>query len=166
MGGMFMYVSGVTGNSDTSSISEMLRLALQNAQSSQPSFEESEDELTVSGPGELLAKLRKLQEEDPERFQTVAKEMAEKMQAMADELGGTEGEMLSAFASDLLKASETGDLSSMRPKPPQGRPQGGTYGVENGKVVMNGGTEDESAFQTLSALFAALSEELDEELAS
>jgi len=160
-----MYVNGVTGNSDTSSISEMLRLALQSAQSSQQSFEE-EDELTVSGPGELLAKLRKLQEEDPERFQTVAKEMAEKMQATADELGGTEGEMLSAFASDLLKASETGDLSSMRPKPPQGRPQGGTYGVENGKVVMNGGTEDERAFQTLSALFAALSDELDEELAS
>lgn len=165
MGGMFMYVNGVTSNSDTSSISEMLRLALQSAQSSQQSFEE-EDELTVSGPGELLAKLRKLQEEDPERFQTVAKEIAEKMQATADELGGTEGEMLSAFASDLLKASETGDLSSMRPKPPQGRPQGGTYGVENGKVVMNGGTEDESAFQTLSALFAALSDELDEELAS
>jgi hypothetical protein len=162
---MFMYVNGVTSNSDTSSISEMLRLALQSAQSSQQSFEE-EDELTVSGPGELLAKLRKLQEEDPERFQTVAKEIAEKMQATADELGGTEGEMLSAFASDLLKASETGDLSSMRPKPPQGRPQGGTYGVENGKVVMNGGTEDESAFQTLSALFAALSDELDEELAS
>ncbi|WP_026368138.1 hypothetical protein [Aminiphilus circumscriptus] len=162
-----MSVSGITGSSDTSSISELLRLAQLNAQHVETnSTETEEDDVTLSGPGELLSKLRQLQEEDPEQFKIVAKELAEQLQTMADEMGGTEGEMLSSFASDLLTASETGDLSAMRPKPPQGggMPPGGTYGMENGKVVMNNDTEDENSFQTLGAIFAALSDELDDML--
>jgi hypothetical protein len=165
-------ISGI-GSSEGTSILQQLQKAAQSAIGSTEGSGSGEDSFEVSGPGELLAKLKKLQEEDPEKFQEITAELAEKVKSAAEEATGMDKEMLSELAENLTTASETGDLSALQPKEPPAPPAGGmppaegtngTKGLETYQQVASAGKGGSK--ETMDALFKNLSSYVDEALAA
>jgi hypothetical protein len=61
----------------------------------------------------LMGQLRQLQEQDPERFKKVMKQVAGDLRAEAEKLGGEKAEFLGQLASRFEKAAETGNLEAL-----------------------------------------------------
>lgn len=85
-----------------------------------------------SKPSELLSKLSQLQSSDPETFKSLMNDVADKLQAAADEGGdgNFSAKVLGDLAAKFRNAAETGDLSQLQPsQKPQGTgPQGAQQG--------------------------------------
>ena len=62
-----------------------------------------------------LSQLQQLGQTNPAAFKTVLTDIANKLQATAQQEGGREGQALSNVASKFQQAAQTGDLSSLRP---------------------------------------------------
>lgn len=107
-------VSGLSSVSSTSGSSELEGL-------SGLSF--GEDQIDVSKPTELYAKLQELAESDPEKLKEVCGSIAEQLEAAAEEDDSFGGQMLSDLAEKFQSVAEGGDLSQL--EPPSGPPPGG-----------------------------------------
>jgi hypothetical protein len=59
--------------------------------------------------------LSQLQQNDPAKLETILTDIADKLQAAAQQDGGSQGQALSNLASKFQQAAQTGDLSSLRP---------------------------------------------------
>jgi len=70
---------------------------------------------SISPAAQYLGQLVQLQQSNPGEFKTVLTDIADKLQAVADKAGGSEGQALSNLASKFRTAGQTGDLSSLRP---------------------------------------------------
>ena len=110
----------------------------------------------ISKQGDLLSRLRDLQDSDPEQFQATMKEMAGKLRAEAKESSGDKAKALNDLADKVTEAAETGDLSVL--KPPSGgrggRPPGGPGGPPPGGAPPGGvaaAEEDASSTSSSSA---------------
>jgi hypothetical protein len=69
----------------------------------------------VSKPGELLAALQQLQQEDPAKFKDVVAQLAKEVRDQAGQATGRQADALTRFADRLDTVASTGDLSALRP---------------------------------------------------
>lgn len=82
------------------------------------------DSVDFSKPSEMMSKLQKLKETDPEKFKEVCNNISEKLSSTAEESGD---KMLSDLAAKFQDVANGGDISQLKPPaPPEGgqRPQG------------------------------------------
>ncbi|HEY3266082.1 MAG TPA: hypothetical protein VGM37_04090 [Armatimonadota bacterium] len=104
-------IKSLTGTQSTSSIASLLATEDTDSASSTSSAAD------LSKPGQMLAKLKQLQQEDPAKFKEVVSKIADKLSAAAEKAGADtkDGKFLTKLASDFQKAADTGDLSSLEP---------------------------------------------------
>lgn len=78
------------------------------------------DEAGFSEMGKLMGQLAQLQQTDPDKFKTVtesiSKDLASKAQTSTD---SKQTQMLTDLSQKFDEASQTGDMSSLRPEPPK-----------------------------------------------
>ena len=75
---------------------------------------------TISGPGKWMQELAELQQSDPDKFKEVTSAIAQKLSDEASSATGGDAKFLGELADQFSQASETGDLSAL--KPPGGPP--------------------------------------------
>ncbi|MFO0556026.1 MAG: hypothetical protein U0271_47045 [Polyangiaceae bacterium] len=85
----------------------------------------SNDQADISGPAQMLSKLKSLQKSDPEKFKQVMAEVSDSLSKQAATVTDpNERKMLTDLAEKFWKAKDSGDLSGLEP-PKGGRgPQG------------------------------------------
>ncbi len=76
---------------------------------------------SVSKPGELLAKLSQLLQQDPAKFKQVTSAIADELKTAASNAQGPQAQFLTKLSDDFAQASSSGSLSSL--EPPQGKDQ-------------------------------------------
>ena len=81
---------------------------------------------TVSKPGELMAKLSQLLQQDPAKFKQVTEQIADDLKTAASNASGPQASFLSKLSGDFAQAASTGSMDSLKP------PAGG--GEHNGAV--------------------------------
>ncbi|MBI5542570.1 MAG: hypothetical protein HY901_01680 [Deltaproteobacteria bacterium] len=72
----------------------------------------------VSKMGETMKQLQQLKEGDRSKFKEVMARISEKFEARASEATGRKADFLQALADKFQHASESGDMSALRPPPP------------------------------------------------
>ena len=70
---------------------------------------------SVSPFAQLLSQLQQLQQTNPSEAKTVLTDIANKLQATAQQDGGSAGQILGKLASQFQQDAQTGDISSIRP---------------------------------------------------
>src|SRR5690242_21691459 len=73
------------------------------------------DSASVSPFAQLLSQLQQLQQTNPAEAKTVLTDIASKLQATGQQDGGSAGRILGDLAGRFQQASQTGDISSIRP---------------------------------------------------
>ena len=73
---------------------------------------------TVSKPGELLAKLSQLQQQDPAKFKQVTEQISDDLKTAASTASGPQAQFLGKLSDDFAQASSTGKLDSLKPPAP------------------------------------------------
>jgi hypothetical protein len=73
------------------------------------------DSTQLSGLAQTMSQLQKLEQSNPVKAKKILTDIADKLQAQAAQVGGAEGQQLSALASKFQQAASTGDLSSLQP---------------------------------------------------
>lgn len=73
------------------------------------------DGMKMSDPAEMMSKLLELQEEDPVNFLTVMEQIAEELEAAAEEETTGQPSRLSDLAAKFREAADSGDLSVLKP---------------------------------------------------
>ena len=70
---------------------------------------------SLSGSGSLLSQLQQLSFSNPAAFKAATADIATQLQSDAQQTGGSQGQALSSLAAKFQSASQTGDLSSLKP---------------------------------------------------
>ncbi len=70
---------------------------------------------SISGGASLLAQLQQLSLSNPAAFKKATADIAAQLQADATQAGGSQGQALTSLATKFQQASQTGDLSSLKP---------------------------------------------------
>ena len=70
---------------------------------------------SVSPLAHILSQLQQLQQTDPAKLKTVLTDIANRLQAAAQQASGSEGQALSNLASKFQQAAQTGNLSALQP---------------------------------------------------
>jgi hypothetical protein len=70
---------------------------------------------SVSKPGELLAKLSQLLQQDPAKFKQVTQQISDELKSQAQGASGPQAQFLSKLSDNFAQASSTGSLSSLQP---------------------------------------------------
>ncbi|MEO8904818.1 MAG: hypothetical protein ABI488_20535 [Polyangiaceae bacterium] len=94
---------------------------------------------TVSKPGELMAKLSQLQQQDPAKFKQVTEQISDDLKTAASTASGPQAQFLSKLSDDFAQASNSGNLDSM--KPPSGGEHNGAVHHHHGGGHHAGGIE-------------------------
>ena len=71
---------------------------------------------TVSKPGELMAKLSQLLQQDPAKFKQVTAQIADDLKTAATNAGGPQAQFLSKLSDDFAQASSSGTMASLKPQ--------------------------------------------------
>ena len=69
---------------------------------------------SVSGGAKLLKELQDLQKSDPAEFKKVTADIAAKLKAAGQQVGGSEGQALTSLAAKFQQASQTGSLAPLK----------------------------------------------------
>ncbi|MEO7035016.1 MAG: hypothetical protein ABI548_13995 [Polyangiaceae bacterium] len=93
---------------------------------------------TVSKPGELMAKLSQLQQQDPAKFKQVTEQISDDLKTAASTASGPQAQFLSKLSDDFAQASSTGNLDSLKP-PGGGEHSGGVHHHHGGGHHGGGG---------------------------
>ena len=81
------------------------------------------DSVETSNPAEFFSKLQELQESDPEKFKEVVSDIADQLEAAAeDEDLSSASSMLSDLAAKFRDVANGGDISQLRPPEPPANP--------------------------------------------
>jgi hypothetical protein len=119
----------ITSVSSTSSTDALWWLeAIKNRSSQQTqgtsqttSSQDAAANIKLSPMGQMMSKLESLSESDPDKFKELTLQISEKLKTAASKATGKDAEMLTEMADQFAKASESGDMSALRPpKPPDG----------------------------------------------
>ena len=70
---------------------------------------------SVSGSGSLLSQLQQLSFSNPTAFKEATAQIATQLQSDAQQTGGSAGQALSSLAAKFQQASQTGNLSALKP---------------------------------------------------
>jgi hypothetical protein len=70
----------------------------------------------VSKPGELLAKLSQLLQQDPAKFKQVTQKISDELQASAANASGPQAEFLNKLSEHFAAASSSGSVSPLEPQ--------------------------------------------------
>ena len=70
---------------------------------------------SISGGASLLAQLQQLSFSNPAAFKKATADIAAQLQTDAQQTGGSQGQALSSLAAKFQQASQTGNLSSLKP---------------------------------------------------
>ena len=71
---------------------------------------------TISGPGQLLSNLQKLQAQDPAKFKQVVADIANQLQTASQQAQGPQSDLLSKLASAFQGVANGGSLSQLQPQ--------------------------------------------------
>ena len=96
----------------------------------------SADSASISKPGDLMAKLQKLKETDPDKFKEVCTSIAEKLSSAAESSGDTK---LSEMADKFTDVANGGDISQLAPPKPPQKPMESGYSQDNQSSIANMG---------------------------
>ncbi len=80
---------------------------------------------SISSSASLLAQLQQLSLSNPTAFKKATADIATQLQADATQTGGSQGQALTSLAAKFQQASQTGDLSSLKPAHHGGHHHGG-----------------------------------------
>jgi len=92
---------------------------------------------TVSKPGELMAKLSQLLQQDPAKFKQVTAQLSDDLKTAASSASGPQAQFLSKLSDAFAEASSTGTMDSL--KPPGGGEQSGAVHHHHGGGHHGGG---------------------------
>ena len=70
---------------------------------------------SVSKPGELMAKLSQLLQQDPAKFKQVTQQISDELKTQAQSARGPQAQFLSKLSDNFAHASSTGSLASLQP---------------------------------------------------
>jgi hypothetical protein len=70
----------------------------------------------ISKPGELFAKLKELEQKDPEQFKQIVSGIADSLRSAAKQAGDSGSSFLNKLADKFDDAAKSGDLSPLQPK--------------------------------------------------
>lgn len=121
-----MNINGISNDSG-SAVNALLSLK-NNTQSSATSDASSTSASTpatssnVSKPGELMAKLSQLQQQDPAKFKQVTQQISDDLKSEAANASGPQAQFLTKLSDNFAQAASSGNLSSLQP--PQGEHSG------------------------------------------
>jgi hypothetical protein len=116
-----MDVSSISATNPTPFISSVV--ATQTAApASTSSIDGSASSPNLSKMGSLMSKLQDLEQTDPAKAKSVLAKISQDLKAQADKTGDTK---LSALADKFDQASQSGDLSGLKPKGAGGHHHGG-----------------------------------------
>ena len=125
----------------------------------------------VSKPGQLMAALKKLKDENPDQFKAVVSNLAQEVREQAQGASGHEQKFLNHFADKLDKVASTQDLSALQP-PEKGGHTRGAKGYppppppESGEGDGDRDDQTSAASSTSAASQASRREKMDALLAS
>ena len=120
------YAMSITSVSNTSSTDNSWwleaiksRTSDQTQDISQTMSSQDAASVKLSPMGQFMSKLESLASSDPDKFKEVTSQISDKLKTAASKLTGQDAEMLTKMADRFAKASETGDMSALKPpKPP------------------------------------------------
>ena len=95
---------------------------------------------TVSKPGELLAKLSQLQQQDPAKFKQVTEQISDDLKTAASTASGPQAQFLTKLSADFAQASSSGNLDSLKPPPGGGEHSGAVHHHHGGGHHGGGGS--------------------------
>jgi len=96
-------------------ISSVAPTSSTTAASSLTADSDSGDSTRLSGFAQAMSQLQKLAQSNPGKAKQVLTDIANKLSAQAQAVGGTDGQQLSSLAAKFQQAASTGDLSSLQP---------------------------------------------------
>jgi hypothetical protein len=115
-----MSISSVNGNLTQALLSPTPALdatSTSSANTAAASATAGGDTMHVSGPGQLLAKLKQLQQSDPEKFKQVMSKLTDALKTDAQNATDPKDQkMLNDLAAKFDAAGQSGDLSSLTPQ--------------------------------------------------
>ena len=124
-------VSSVNSNSVTYT-PPLASVASSTSASASASASSSGASAQLSGFGQLMSQLQSLEQSNPSQAQQVLSTIADKLNSEAQSAGGTQGQHLSALAQKFEQASQTGDLSGLKPPTAPTAAQSGVSGHHHG----------------------------------
>jgi len=121
-----MDVSSLTSTTLTASISS-ISSQTGVSQSGKCGGSQGASSAEVSGAGSFFQKLEDLQQQDPAKLKDVLSQISDKLSAEAKDATGTEADRLNRLADKFKQASESGDISSLKPHHHGGHHGGGHH---------------------------------------
>jgi hypothetical protein len=133
-----MNIGGI-GTSVTQALAQVTAVSSQESGAAQSvnGAANGADESKMSGPGQIMAKLKDLQQSDPAKFKQVMQAVSESLKEQAQSASDPqEQKALTQVAGQFAQAAQSGDLSALRPQggqdahgaPPAGGPPPATGG--------------------------------------
>jgi hypothetical protein len=114
---------------------------------------------SISQEGELFGELSSLAQSDPERFKKVSAEIAQKLKEEASQATGGRAQYLSKLSDKFGQASQTGDMSALKPDGVQGAR--GHHGHHRHAAVQAAGAAQSTAADPLSEIIATALKDVD-----
>jgi hypothetical protein len=115
----------------------------------------------VSKPGELMAKLSQLLQQDPAKFKQVTQQIGDQLKAAAQSASGPQAQFLSKLSDSFAQASSTGSLSSLQP------PTGGEHaGAVSGHHHHGGGHHGGGGSSGIESVLSNALDEVNQALSS
>jgi hypothetical protein len=71
---------------------------------------------SVSKPGEFMAKLSQLLQQDPAKFKEVTQQISDQLKTAAQSASGPQAQFLTKLSGDFAQASSSGSLSALQPQ--------------------------------------------------
>jgi hypothetical protein len=114
-----MNINGIRNDSG-SAVNALLQLNNNNqssasADASSASASTAASSSSVSKPGELMAKLSQLLQQDPAKFKQVTQQISDELKTAASTATGPQAQFLSKLSDNFAQASSSGSLASLAP---------------------------------------------------
>ena len=115
-----MNINGISNDSG-SAISSLLALKNNNPSavsadtSSTSAASSAAASSTVSKPGELMAKLNQLLQQDPAKFKQVTQQISDELKSQAGSASGPQAQFLTKLSDNFAQAATSGSLASLQP---------------------------------------------------
>ena len=136
----------ITQVNGPSSLDQIYAAQAAGASAAQPtsSATATSDQVSLSGPAQLLSSLQSLKQSDPVALKQKLSDIADQLHTQAQSVGGAKGAQLDKIASQFQDAAQTGDLSKLQ-SPTQ---SGMAHGHHGGHKHHGGGSS-----QSLASMF-------------
>ena len=114
-----MNINGISNDSGNA-ISSLLALKNNNpsavsGDTSTSSTSGAATSSTLSKPGELMAKLNQLLQQDPTKFKQVTQQISDELKSQASSASGPQAQFLSKLSDNFAQAATSGSLASLQP---------------------------------------------------